>query len=81
MKNNIGELIDNLILTHIKLWHSTSPARLDKTLSVSKKVQLFMRTREYNVLRAEIRDSINKYFNSGTPDPKINYKEDNHDSV
>lgn len=72
---NIGKEIEKLIDTHIRLWHSTSPARIDKKLSTKTRLELFMRTREYNVLRAEIRDEINKFFNSGYPDPKINYKE------
>jgi hypothetical protein len=73
-KQTIGQEIDNLINTHIKLWHCTSPARKDLTLDNKTRVELFMKTRDYNVLRAELRDVINKHFNSGYPDPKINYK-------
>lgn len=72
----IGNKINEFIMTHIELWHNTSPARLDPTLDVKTRVELFMRTRACNVLRAKIRDEINKYFNSGYPDPKIGYKND-----
>ena len=71
--NKIGTIIDELIKTHIKLWHNTSPARLDKSLTSKQRVMLFMKTREFNVMRAKIRDDINLFFNSGYPDPKMNY--------
>lgn len=69
----VGKEIDSLITTHIKLWHSTSPARTDKSLSSEERVGLFMKTRKYNVERAITRDNINSFFKSGYQDPKMNY--------
>jgi hypothetical protein len=72
---SLGTEIDLIINTHIELWHRTSKARLEKDLSSEERVALFMRTRDLNVKRAEIRDKINQRLKSGYPDPKINYKE------
>ena len=72
-KMKIGNQIDKLIATHIELWHTTSPARLYPNLTSEERVALFMKTRALNVLRAQIRDAINLVFDSGWPDPKINY--------
>jgi hypothetical protein len=71
----IGNRINDLIMTHIELWHRTSKARVEKDLPTEERLALFMKTRELNVLRAKIRDEINKEFSSGYQDPKINYKE------
>ena len=70
---SMGNKINELIVTHIELWHTTSPARLDPNLTSAERVALFMNTRELNVLRSKIRDAINLAFNSGYSDPKINY--------
>ncbi len=69
----IGELIDDLITTHIKLWHKTTVARNDPDISMEERVALFMETRQFNVLRSQIRTEIDRVFDSGYPDPKLNY--------
>jgi len=70
---NIGQLISNLIDTHIRLWHKTTIARNNPNIGMEERVALFMETRQFNVLRSQIRTEIDKAFDSGYPDPKINY--------
>lgn len=70
---NIGQLISDLINTHIRLWHKTTIARNDPSISTEERVALFMKTREFNVLRSHIRTEIDKAFGVGYPDPKLSY--------
>jgi hypothetical protein len=62
-----------LITTHIKLWHKTTAARNDPGLSMEDRVALFMATRQFNVMRSELRAEIDRIFNCGYPDPKFSY--------
>jgi len=75
MGSTIGNIINDMILAHVELWSRTSKARVEKELPPAKRLELFMRTRVLNVKRSKVRDKINREFNSGYQDPKINYKE------
>lgn len=76
--NNIGDRINSLIESHIKLWHEATKIKdfngdLRKDMPTEERVDTFMKIRLLNSERANIRDNINVSLNSGYPDPKINY--------
>jgi len=70
---NIGQKINDLIVTHIKLWHKTTIARNDLDINMKERVALFMETRQFNVLRSQIKAEIDLAFGSGYVDPKFDY--------
>lgn len=58
MKKNIGELIDELSLTNMKIFYLIDKVQQDKhTKEEAKKIQ------DLNSYRAKLRNAINEYFN------------------
>jgi len=76
--NTVGKDINELIETHIELWHEATKIKdfegnLIKDMPTEERVDIFMKIRLLNSQRAKTRDSINISLKSGYPDPKINY--------
>ncbi len=71
---SIGEQIDELILTNIKIWHEDTHLRNCKTLTNREKTGYGMRGRALNAFRSQMKHSINTFFGDALFDErKVNY--------
>lgn len=74
----IGELIEQIILTNIQIWHEDTKLRNKINLTLHKIVQLGITGRGLNKKRSDIKFEINKYFQvEEFDDRKINYTKGN----
>ena len=80
----LGKLIEDLILSNIKIWHTatqlkdTSGQLRDIGLSAKEKVEIHTKTRLENVHRSQLRYEIDELTDSpnAVMDTKINYTDE-----
>jgi hypothetical protein len=79
----IGELIEDLILSNIKIWHtatqlkdSSGKLRKDTGMTAQEKVKIHTKTRVENARRSRLRFEIDKFFGEAVQDTKLNYLEE-----
>jgi len=77
-----GEVIDSLININNQIWHKATKIKTlsgevkkDKGLGTKEKVEIFLNIRELNAQRSAVRWEIDKKFNSGANETKINFCE------
>jgi hypothetical protein len=80
-KNNIGEMLAELILTNIKIWHEDTKLRNGVNLRPIDIVMLGSKGRGLNADRSTLKYLINHAFNDDLfDDRKVNYSKGGQDS-
>jgi len=76
----IGETINELIDVNNQIWHKATKIKTlsgevkkEKGLETKERVEIFLGIRELNAQRSAVRWQIDKRFNSGTNETKINF--------
>ena len=70
---NIGELIDELVLINVRIWHKDGGRRnKDLCLSDLELGELTINTKTMNGVRNNLRRDINVMFNEDCDDYKVN---------
>lgn len=77
----IGELIEDLILTNIRIWHTATQLKdingklTDSGLSAKEKVEIHTRTRTENARRSQLRYEIDRLVDDSNAvmDTKVDY--------
>jgi len=81
MSKSIGELINEIIMTNIKIWHEDTKLRNQTIITDNERAICCAKGRLLNNTRSNLKYLINKYCNdSDYDDRKVNYTGDQNDS-
>jgi hypothetical protein len=70
---NLGQKINELINTNIKIWHKDTLVRTNSKISRVEKAKLFLEARILNTQRSEVRDDIDNTLGEETCSRKVGY--------